>query len=173
MACWLWGKLTSGNECWKSKCDLEAGLETFTVPPHSFNFHHDGHLVRHLGGPAQKRRRQRRETAQRVAAAAQDSPNNDDAVEVSEEAVVICEDTAEMERTNEVESATKAPIEESGNEAEEACKVDENPFKCEKCESIFKNIRGLKTHQGRAHKIIPQVDGPGEELEWLHLYICQ
>ena len=70
-----------------------------------------------------------------------------------------------MERTAEVESAARAPIEESGNEAEEACKVDENPFKCDKCESIFKNIRGLKTHQGRAHKIIPQVDGPGEELE--------
>ena len=26
-------------------------------------------------------------------------------------------------------------------------------------------MRALKTHQGRVHKDIPQVDGPGEELE--------
>ena len=62
----------------------------------------------------------------------------------------------------ESEAVAKAPITEKAigpaTEAEEA-------RHCDLCDVTLKNVRGLKAHNARVHKKIPQCDGPCEELE--------
>ena len=59
----------------------------------------------------------------------------------------------------------------SGHELSEHKKVKHNvkQVKCDQCESVFENEKGLKCHQGKKPKLtlspIPQVDGHLEEID--------
>ena len=150
----------------EAKVILEAGLGPFTVPTQPFNFPHghDAHHVRHHNSPAQKRRRERREAARRDAATIQDNLNDENAVEASEVVDAEKVSTNTAEKALETIQAGKATTQESNNTVAEEAK-DSNHVQCDLCDSEFRNTRGLKTHKGRVHKNISQMDGFIEEQD--------
>ena len=65
--------------------------------------------------------------------------------------------------SQENKAAENAAIEESINTVAEEASTEN--VHCELCDSKFRNPRGLRSHEGKAHKMIPQLDGcSGDEF---------
>ena len=140
---------------------LHAGLGSPTFPFSPPPQHIPNHVPRR-SGPAQQRRRKRREAARK---AASDARHNLGAP-LAEEAEAPTNEQVAEEVTENIINNVDATAEEVGQNSVE--KADY--FSCELCDSSFKNVRGLRTHEGRAHKAnsfspISQLDGHGEKRE--------
>ena len=145
----------------ETEVQLKVGLGKLPPVPHQTNqtnFHHQRIRV---PGPSRQRRQQRRAEERKAAEQATKSA-------VSEEANVN-EDTHDEEAeeaTNESEIDPCIPgnIKIVPSEKIAVKAVDSDDFTCDLCDSNFKNLTELKTHEVRKHKAalsspIPQLDG--------------
>ena len=158
----------------KASITLQAvlGFCPFPFPPPQL-------IPRHVprpSGPSQRRRRERREAARKAAsenanidetnpgATEHEVPDN----EVDEDNVVDYEATEEEADNPEATEEEADQPEATAEEADQA-EIANSDYKCDLCESSFENIRGLRTHKGRAHKAtcspIVQLDGQREGSE--------
>ena len=149
---------THAGEAWVG---LRVRLGHAPFPHHVNQFD----LPRNRDSPSRQRRRVRR-------AAEREQGHHVEQTDVEAEEAVplanVAESEAEAEESTEqanvaakVTVAT-API--TGNAIGPATEAEEARH-CDLCDVTLKNIRGLKAHNSRVHKKIPQFDGPCEELE--------
>ena len=59
------------------------------------------------------------------------------------------------------EKVAASPNNNGGDKAAEAISLE---FNCEQCDEHFESVNELKTHEGKVHSVIPQMDGQYEEL---------
>lgn len=118
--------------------------------------------------PSRQRRRTRRAAERNVnrdenTEVAEEVTSNNANLEVVEAEKATTKEAEKNESSEEPEAAEKAPNKESIDIVAEEASTDN--VQCELCDSKFRNMRGLKSHEGHAHKTIPQLDGcSGDEL---------
>ena len=131
------------------------------------------HQRKTRNNPARQRRRDRR-AAERQAQQENVIRNDTQTVEVYQEADAEEASVETVEETHAAEASSTLLVEEGMGDttAELAAQIEEveenhsttSEFECKFCDCKFKNKRGFSTHQGRMHKVIPQVDGQSEDL---------
>ena len=104
--------------------------------------------------PSRQRRRARRAAARAEEVNAEEATTTTTAETFIEETEVS---------TEEVEVAAEAATDKIDIVVPAAEEASSDQVKCDQCELTFRNTRGLKTHKGRVHKMIQQLDGFEEE----------
>ena len=124
--------------------------------------------------PSRERRRVRRAAERNVSFAETEAENAENTEEFNEE---VTEEVTSNDANHEALEAGKAPANEGDTDklktAEKATKkqpvnavaeeASTENVQCELCDLKFGNKRGLNIHVGLTHKVIPQLDGCGEE----------
>ena len=128
--------------------------------------HPQVHHIKTRNSPSRNRRRARRAAARLKEAeetsnhckVAEEATENQSEVQILNESVV---DIAAKAIDGSEEAPTETVVAEKASEGTETVVDDE--FSCDFCNSAFASLRGLKTHEGKMHKVvgspIPQLDG--------------